>query len=87
MFTVQLKPQARKQLGKLYRRDQLRIAAAIDGLRHDPFVGKKLEGELYGLWAVRVVPFRIIYAIDKKIITVTVVAIGDRKDVYRKLKR
>jgi addiction module RelE/StbE family toxin len=55
---------------------------ALEGLREDPYAGKKLQGELYGLYSLRVWPYRIIYMVEKRIITVTVVAIGQRKDVY-----
>ncbi|MCK5017652.1 MAG: type II toxin-antitoxin system RelE/ParE family toxin [Candidatus Peribacteraceae bacterium] len=48
-------------------------------------MGKKLKGSLDGLWVIRVVPFRIVYSINKKIVTVSVVSIGNRKDVYKKL--
>jgi mRNA-degrading endonuclease RelE of RelBE toxin-antitoxin system len=56
----------------------------LQGLRENPFAGKKLQGELFGLYCLRVWPYRIIYTIEKRVITVTVVAIGQRKDVYRK---
>lgn len=85
MFQVQLKPKAYKQLCKLQQKDQKKISIAIDQIAHDPFVGKKLEGELMGLWSVRVWPYRIVYTIQKKKIIVTIVAIGDRKNVYKKL--
>lgn len=82
MYRVILIPKAEKQLEKLERRYQERITAALLKLKEHPFSGKKLEGELEGGRAIRVWPYRIIYTVDKKIITVTVVAIGHRKDVY-----
>ena len=81
-----MKSKAHKQLRKLHRKDQRRIAACIDELAHDPYLGKRLEGSLSGYWSIRVWPYRIIYTIEKKIVTVTVVAIGDKKDAYNKLK-
>ncbi|MBU0457851.1 type II toxin-antitoxin system RelE/ParE family toxin [Patescibacteria group bacterium] len=86
MYTVKLSKGADKTLSGLDKRDQQRIILALGGLEQDPFVGKKLQGRFGGMWSVRVVPYRIIYSIDKKIVTVNVVAIGDRKDVYKKLK-
>lgn len=87
MFVLIMKPKAEKQLRKLPRHDQEKVAAAIDRLAEDPFSGKKLEGDLDGYHSVRVWPYRIIYSIEKKIVTVTVVAIGHRKDIYRRLER
>lgn len=86
MFHVQIKSKACKQLHKLDKKNQRRIVACIDQLSTEPHLGKRLEGKLSGYWSIRVWPYRIIYTIEKKIVTVTVVAIGDRKDIYKKLK-
>ncbi len=87
MYRIILKPRARKQYGRLHEKDRRRVLAALQGLREDPQQGKKLEGKLAGIWSVRVWPYRILYSIDQNTIIVTVVAIGQRKDVYRKLRR
>ena len=85
MYRVLLKKKAEKQLLRLRKRDQQRVEYVINNLRADPFSGKRLDGEHEGLWTVRVWPYRIVYFIEKQIVTVTVVAIGHRKDVYRRL--
>ena len=83
MYNVVLKHRAERQYKSLPERDRQKVLGALQGLRENPFQGKKLEGELSGFYSVRVWPYRIIYTVEKKIITVTVVAIGQRKDVYR----
>lgn len=83
MFVIELKRTAQKQLQKLSKKDQLRIGMYFDLLRENPTAGKQLDRELKGLRSLRVGPYRIIYAIDHQIITVTVLKIGHRKDVYR----
>ncbi|MDO8649143.1 MAG: type II toxin-antitoxin system RelE/ParE family toxin [Candidatus Peregrinibacteria bacterium] len=85
MYLVILKPTARKHLRKLPHRDQERISLALEHLAENPFFGKKLDRELTGFYSMRVWPYRIVYIIEQKIITVTVVSIGHRKDVYRRL--
>ena len=60
-----------------------RINAAIDMLRENPFAGKKLQGEHEGTWSLRVWPYRIIYVIQRDIITVTVLRVGHRQGVYQ----
>jgi len=87
MYTVELSKSADKSLMSLRRKDQQRVLLALEGLEKDPFIGKRLQGPLRGLWSVRVLPYRIIYSVNKKIITVSVVAIGDRKDVYKKARK
>lgn len=87
MYSVVLKATAAKELCKLPWKDQGRIRSAIDHLAEDPFFGKAMQGDCKGMFSIRVWPYRIIYTIQKNIVTVTVVAIGHRKDVYKKLPR
>ena len=61
-----------------------RIADAIDGLAVTP----RPEGcvKVHGLdstWRIRVGDYRVLYEIDDKASTVLVIAVGDRKEVYR----
>ncbi|MBU0767047.1 type II toxin-antitoxin system RelE/ParE family toxin [Patescibacteria group bacterium] len=86
MYRIVLKSQAYKQLLKLPKNDQKKIANTIDELAASPFIGKKLEGELSGLYTLRVWPYRIIYTVNKKIVTITVVAIGHRQGIYKKIR-
>lgn len=46
-------------------------------------VGKPLTGELSGFWSARRGTYRVIYAIDDQVITVTIIRIGHRREVYR----
>ncbi len=85
MYKLVIKRKAQKQFDALQAKDRARILIAFNGLREQPFGGKRLNGELHGLFALRVWPFRILYTIERKIITVTVLAIGHRKDVYHKV--
>lgn len=85
IFQVNLEPKAEKQLNRLHGPDLKKVASALRSLAVDPWKGKKLGMDLVGCYAIRAWPYRIIYRIEKEIVTVTVVAIGHRKDVYRKL--
>ena len=83
MYALEIKTKAQKQLESLPKKDQKRILAVCDVLQENPTAGKQLEGKYKGLRSLRVWPYRIIYAVDHSMITVTVVKIGHRKDVYR----
>ncbi len=83
MYVLEVKAKALKELASLPKKDQERIVGMFDVLRENPFAGKQLEGKFKGLRSLRVWPYRIIYVIDQRIITVTVLKIGHRKDVYR----
>ncbi len=82
-YRLRLKPSAQKQLDKLERNDHLRVDAMLLDIANNPFVGKKLGGELKGKYSVRAWPFRIIYDIYKKDLLVLVIRIKHRGGAYR----
>ena len=46
-------------------------------------VGKPLRDELAGKWSARRGEYRVIYTVDAEIVTVEVLRIDHRRDVYR----
>ncbi len=83
MYTLDIKTKALKQIESLPMKDKQKIFASMEVLKENPLAGKQLEGKHKGFRALRVWPYRIIYAVDHRIITVTVVKVGHRKNVYR----
>ena len=83
-YAVEFTPAAERQFDKLPRPDRTLVAAAVAALASNPRPagGVKLSG-VEGLWRVRVQRFRIIYTVVDQRLLVTVVKVGDRKDVYR----
>jgi mRNA interferase RelE/StbE len=82
-YSILFSRQASKALARLPGQIRLRLLESIETLREDPFVGKPLSGPLQGSYSVRVWPFRVLYEIRKKELTITVVSVGHRKDIYR----
>lgn len=85
-YTVELKPSAKRALGKLDRQIQGRLAAVIDALAEDPHppASTKLQGQ-EDLYRVRVGDYRIIYQVEDDVLVVLVIRIGHRREVYRGL--
>ena len=81
-YTVRLKPSAEKVLNKLQEKDQTKIKRVLYELSLDPFIGKKLKGDLEGEYTIRAWPYRIIYRIQKKELIVFIAKIGHRQGVY-----
>ncbi len=83
-YRVILTPAADRQFAKLSHQAREMVAAALVALGSNPRpVGcTKLSGS-DDLWRVRVRQYRVIYKIVDKELIVTVVKIGDRKEVYR----
>lgn len=83
-YRVELKPSAASQVRKLERGVQKRILAKLDQLRDNPKPSgvQKMVGAA-DLYRVRVGDYRIVYTIVDDQLLVLVLAVGDRKDVYR----
>lgn len=85
-YTLQITPTARRQLDALPAKFRRQIENRIGLLANDPVPqdAKRLKGsEFGGLFRARSGDYRIIYEVQHQRLTVLVVRIGDRKDVYR----
>ena len=82
---IRFSPAAARQLRKLDGRIQRRIQAVVELLAQEPRPtgAKKLVGG-HGEWRVRTGNYRIIYEIDDGVLVVLVLAIGHRREVYRR---
>jgi mRNA interferase RelE/StbE len=95
-YTVCLTHGAKKMLASVQdKRVQAKLADRMEQLSQEPEKqGRALISSLSGYRAVRAVGqrYRIIYMIDKAVVTVLVVAVGlrkekDRSDIYQLAKR
>lgn len=83
-YRVFLTPAADRQVAELPRPAREMVAAAIVALSSNPRpAGCAKLAIADDVWRVRVRVYRIIYRIIDDQLIVTVVKIGDRKDVYR----
>jgi mRNA interferase RelE/StbE len=83
-YRVVLTPAADRQLAKLPREAREMVAAAIVTLASNPRPpgAVKLAGG-GDFWRIRVRDYRVVYTVVSGELIVTVVKIGNRKDVYR----
>ena len=77
--------EARSQIHGLGHKIQSQIKKALERLAQDPSQGKRLTGDLDPLWSYRSGDYRIIYQVFHKDVLVVIVAVGNRKDVYKRL--
>jgi len=77
-WEIRIEKKAQKELDKIPVQYQKRIAVALPIIAADPFIGKKLDGRLTGLYSYQIWPYRIIYKIYKKILLIVVIRIGHR---------
>jgi len=86
-WTIEYAETARKQLRKLDKRVARRIVDFMDEriARSDNprELGKALKGSLGDLWRYRVGDYRVLCDIQDGVLTVLVLQIGNRREVYR----
>lgn len=82
MYKLIISAEAKRELKKMKWVYQEAIVAALEEIRHDPYVGKPLMRELLGKYSYRVGMYRIIYKIKESDKTVLVFTAGHRATVY-----
>lgn len=85
---IEFVPAAANELKKLGKAEAARIIATIEtriAVLDDPrTLGSALTGELGSLWRWRIGDYRVVARIEDERITILVVRIGHRRDVYRR---
>lgn len=86
-YRVYIDESALKTLAELPKKIQRQVSKKIDALSENPRPSgaKQLQGH-DKIYRIRSGDYRIIYRVDDKKITVFVISIGDRKEIYRQLK-
>ncbi|CED90770.1 type II toxin-antitoxin system RelE family toxin [Actinomyces succiniciruminis] len=84
-YRIEFSPAAARQLRKLNGRARLRVQAVVELLAQEPRPSgaKKLVGGR-GEWRVRTGDYRIVYEVDDGVLLVLVLAVGHRREVYRR---
>ena len=85
-WTIEFAKSAQKELSKLERSAAQRIIAFLrDRVAVDPrSVGGPLKGELSVFWKYRIGEYRLYADIQDDRVTVLVVKVGHRRNVYQK---
>ena len=60
------------------------ISKNLDNCENPRWSGKALQGELKGLWRYRIGDYRLICYIDDGKIVIMILAIGHRKEIYKR---
>lgn len=82
---IEIKRSAAKEIAALPKRDQRRVLASIEALADEPrpAAARKLTGS-ENAYRIRVGDYRVVYQVVDDILTVLVVRVGHRKEVYRR---
>ena len=83
MYKIEIEKKCLKELKKLDKQIIIKAFAIIKNkIAKDPYQGKSLQGPFQGLYSYRFSDFRVIYEIIDKKITVVILRIRHRKNVY-----
>ena len=87
-WRIEFVPAAAKELRKLGRIEAARIIATLEtriAALDDPrTLGSALTGEFGGLWRWRIGDYRVVARIEDERITILVVRVAHRREVYRR---
>lgn len=86
-WRIEFHPDAAKELGRLDRTAAARIVRTLEtriATQDDPrTLGAALRGEHSGYWRWRIGDYRVVARIEDERITLLIVRVGHRREVYR----
>ncbi|MBF0429285.1 MAG: type II toxin-antitoxin system RelE/ParE family toxin [Magnetococcales bacterium] len=86
-WTVEIRETAAKQIARLDPPNKARLVRfmreRLHGTQDPRSVGQPLKGEFAGLWRYRVGDYRLVCHLREEIVTVIVLEVGHRREVYR----
>ena len=85
-FKVIWSPKSDKQMMRLDKAIRKRIYEKVESIRSDPYAFTK---HLFGmeLYSLRVGDYRVIMNIRRNVMTIFIVKVGHRKEVYERLEK
>lgn len=85
-YRIEYAPAAIAHLDRITQADRKRIIHKIDLLAENPTPSgsKSLKG-FSGFHRIRIGDYRVVYAIRRNVITVTIAAVGHRSDIYKRI--
>jgi mRNA interferase RelE/StbE len=83
MYSVTIKPSAMKSLEKINEPYYSKLKKAIYALANNPHPAKSKKMVARSGYRLRVANYRIIYEVFDNYLTIDVIEIGHRKDIYK----
>ena len=82
-YHIEIKKSAQKEISKLPKEVLPKIIQTIESLSKEPTPQNSIKLTNDEKYRIRVGNYRILYSIVHEIVTIYVVKVGHRKDVYR----
>ena len=85
-YSVFFTREAKRNIEKLDPSIKKIIQKAVESLAVNPAKGKPLAYDLAGLHSLRTADYRVIYRLKGRQLIILIIAVGHRKEIYKKLK-
>ena len=86
MYKLEYTAQAKHQIDRLpTQKIKAQIETAVLRIAEHPDLGKRLQGDWKYFWSYRSGNYRVIYQVFHLEVRILIIALGDRRDVYKKL--
>ena len=82
-YKIRVKKSAEKELGKLPKKELIKILNNIEDLSDNPHPVGSIKLTSEEKYRIRVGNYRVLYKVEDDILTVFVVKVGHRKQIYR----
>jgi len=82
-YRIEVKKSAEKELRKIPGKDLTRILDQISSLADDPHPKGSIKLTHKEWYRLRVGNYRVLYSVKENILTVYIVKVGHRKNIYR----
>lgn len=85
-YSIKWKQSAQRELRKLGKETILRILEKVQSLAENPYPRgtRKLKGSEH-TYRIRIGEYRVVYTVRTTVLTIEVIRVGHRKEIYRKL--
>ena len=83
MYRLVISPRALRQLKNIKQIHKRAVKLALEDIKEDPEIGKNLTGELTGRFSYRVGVYRIIYKVNARDKSVSILIADHRSTVYK----
>jgi len=91
MYEISFRRSALKEIKKLDRPIRQKILAKIEECAENPYLSEELVGDLHGYYSahctIQKVQYRILYQILEGKITINIVMVGTRENIYESFKK
>ncbi len=82
-YEIKVKKSAAKELSKIPKKELVKILDRIERLSVDPHPARSIKLTNQEKYRMRIGNYRVLYSIEDAVLTVFIVKVGHRKDIYR----